>query len=196
MIQLTSKYLCTTALLAATFFLSPALSFAVEVKGVSFKDEVLVGKKKLILNGVGLRTKTFFKVKVYLAGLYLEKPSTDYEAVLNSNEVKKIELVFLRDVDGKAIIESWKEGFGKNCKPHCKELAPKLEALDDLTRNVKNKQWVYFTFYPDHFVLGSQGRETSIEGGEFSRVVLATFIGQQPPTVSLREGLMGLKKLK
>ncbi len=51
--------------------LSAVLS-AGEVAGVKMSDTVTVEGKTLKLNGMGLRTKVMFKV--YVAGLYLEKP--------------------------------------------------------------------------------------------------------------------------
>ena len=50
-----------------------------ELEGVKMPDQITVGEDTLALNGMGLRIKkvAFIKVKVYVAGLYLIKPSKD-----------------------------------------------------------------------------------------------------------------------
>ena len=56
--------------LLASAFLTCAFSqgaVAAEVSGIKFSDTVKVGGKELVLNGLGVRTKLFFKV--YATGL-------------------------------------------------------------------------------------------------------------------------------
>src|SRR4051812_33766428 len=104
------------ALAALALALSAAsAATAAEFNGVRMPDQVKVGEKTLKLNGFGLRQATFLKVNVYGAGLYLEKPSHDGEAIANSDELKSIEMVFLRDVDAGKTSEAWEEGIEKNC---------------------------------------------------------------------------------
>lgn len=48
---------------------------AASVAGVTLPDTATVGSTRLVLNGLGLRTK--FVLKVYVAGLYLPQKSSD-----------------------------------------------------------------------------------------------------------------------
>lgn len=78
------------------------------------------------LLGVGLRTKTFLKVKVYAVGLYVAdealkgplaafKGKTEspgfYGELVNGDFDKQVTLKFVRDVDQKAIQEAWSEAL-------------------------------------------------------------------------------------
>ncbi len=64
--------------------------FAIELDGIKFDDKVKAGNKELVLNGIGIRKATIFKVKVYYGGLYLEQKSSDHNAILNSASPKQI----------------------------------------------------------------------------------------------------------
>ena len=51
-----------------------------ECKDVNFPEQVQVEGSTLTLNGLGLRQATVLKVNVYVAALYVVKPSTDADA--------------------------------------------------------------------------------------------------------------------
>ncbi|MGH8403696.1 MAG: chalcone isomerase family protein, partial [Gammaproteobacteria bacterium] len=55
---------------------------AATLAGVNLSDTAVVGGQTLVLNGIALRTKTWFKVKVYVGGLYLREKASTAEAVL------------------------------------------------------------------------------------------------------------------
>ena len=61
---------------------------------VTLPETMTVGNKTLVLNGMGVRSKFF--VKVYVAGLYLEKKSGDASAIIQADAAKRIVLQFIR----------------------------------------------------------------------------------------------------
>ena len=60
---------------------------AAQLQGVQMPDQVQVEGKTLVLNGMGIRKATIFHVKVYIAGLYMEKKSADPKAILGSSGI-------------------------------------------------------------------------------------------------------------
>ncbi len=56
---------------------------AATLSGVNMPDQKTVNGKTLVLNGLGMRTATFLKVKVYVIGLYLESKSSDDKAIIS-----------------------------------------------------------------------------------------------------------------
>ena len=64
-------------ILVAALLLAALPASALEVAGVSVPESYLLDGKTLVLNGAGVRTKTFLKVKVYVGALYLPQHSTD-----------------------------------------------------------------------------------------------------------------------
>jgi hypothetical protein len=65
-------------------------AYAAELAGASFPDQATVGGRAVVLNGLGLRTATMLKVKVYVIGLYLENKSSDPQAIIASSDNKRI----------------------------------------------------------------------------------------------------------
>src|SRR5438067_9930660 len=120
---------------AALLLLVAAPAIARELAGVTMPDTASVAGKTLKLNGMGLRTKWFFKV--YVAGLYLENPTRSAEAAVSADQVKRVELRLLRDLDRGKITEAISEGFEQNSKPQLTALKPRLDRLNAMIPDVK-----------------------------------------------------------
>ena len=71
------------------------------------------------LNGIGLRTFSVLGIRIYVAGLYLERRNGDPDTILHSPERKLLDIRFLRDVDAEDARKAWQESFEQNCKPPC-----------------------------------------------------------------------------
>jgi hypothetical protein len=157
-----------------------------------FAPSITLENKTLYLNGVGLRKVTIFGVKVYRAGLYLEKKSTSAEEILNSPELKRIDLVFLRDVSQKQISDAWRESLRKNCGEHCAAAQPMAEKLIGMMTALKEGDILSFVFYPDHVVVFLHNQQIGVvDGAVFERIVLLTWLGPNPPNSDLKEGMLG-----
>jgi hypothetical protein len=146
----------------------------------------------LVLNGKGLRTATWFKVKVYEASLFLTQKETSADAILASGEPKRLELAFLREVSADDIQKAWKDSFEKNCKTDCEADATKLAQIKAMVTSVKEGEKMLFE-------LNAQGVTPTIGGKtaapllspSFSRNFLAIWLGDHPPNESLKQGLLG-----
>jgi len=66
-----------TALVVLLLALSTGPVLAATLAGVELPGTETVDGTKLVLNGMGLREATVLRVKAYVGGLYLEKPSSD-----------------------------------------------------------------------------------------------------------------------
>ncbi|MEY2579550.1 MAG: hypothetical protein QOI49_2374 [Verrucomicrobiota bacterium] len=168
---------------------------AAEISGVKLPDQVSVAGKSLKLNGAGLRQATILKVNVYAAGLYLEKPSGDGEAIANSDQAKSIDMVFMRDVSAKQMAEAFGEGFEKNCTAGCAELKPHLSKLQGLLKDMKKGETMSVRFLADGVDLMIRGQKAGSVGDKaFSHQLIRCWIGKNPPNSGLKEGLLGGKK--
>jgi len=165
---------------------------AAELDGVALPNTRQADGVTLHLNGVGLRTYSVFRIHIYVAGLYLEEPSSDGEAVLQSDQTKLLEVRFVHDVDVEQARKAWIEGFEGNCTAPCHlpeaEVARFLDAVPAFRRG------------DGSVLLFAHGTaEISIDGQKigtvtdpvFARAILATFIGHAPPTDRLKRELMG-----
>src|ERR1700733_2556461 len=90
------------------------------------------------LNGRGLRTYSLLGIRIYVAGLYLERRSDNPDAILRSSETKFLDIRFLRDVDADDARRAWRESFEQNCKDPCyldpRDMQRFLEAVPSVRR--------------------------------------------------------------
>jgi hypothetical protein len=181
------------AALALASMLSVPAALAGEHEGVSLPDNVTVDGKTLTLNGLGTRKATFLKVKVYVAGLYLEKPSSDARAILASPEAKRLVLHFVRHAKRGDIVKAWEEGFEKSAPAEAAALRPRIEKLNGWMSDFHEGQTLTFTFSPGRgVVVDVNGKERGvIPGDDFSRALLGIWLGPSPPNPELKTGLLG-----
>ena len=170
---------------------------AKKIENVEFQDVVIVGSQRYVLNGVATRVKKKLGVnfKVYVAALYLPAMSTDSEQIIGSPFPKILELEFLREVDRETLQEAWTEAYEKNCGDDCLAAKGQLKAFNDLMVDVQQASRIKISFERGSVnvdVKGSKSNSAMIVGEAFRRVVLAMFIGKNPPTPELKKGLLGL----
>ena len=181
------------AAFAALLASSPLPGFAAKLDGVTLPDSTEVQGVKLHLNGIGLRTFSILKIHVYVAGLYLEHPSHDAQAILDSPEVKVMEIRFVHDASPERVRNAWQEGFDQNCDTPCRvppeEFAKFLAASPGLHKG--DVSTIVYT--REAATISVNGKVLgSISDPAFMRVLLATFIGPHPPTERLKRELLAL----
>ncbi|MBN9560362.1 MAG: chalcone isomerase family protein [Alphaproteobacteria bacterium] len=181
------------ATLAAVLALLSVGAAAAAFEGVSLPDTATFNGTQLRLNGIGLRTYSWLRIRIYVAGLYLERPSHDAEAILRSPEKKLLVVRFIHDVDAEDARKAWREGFQDNCLPPC-HLAPAdiarfLAAVPDMRSG--DHSTLAFTSNAVAITLNGQTLGT-ISDPMFAHAVLAAFLGPHPPTAQLKRELLGL----
>ena len=172
-----------------------AFATAATLDGVTLPDTYMVGGQSLALNGIGVRTLTIFRVKAYVAGLYLAKPSHDAAAILASPGPKVIVLAFIRS-GSKALVEKeYRAGEANNCGNG--ECSPSDQA--DFERLVAAAPAVNpgdrstFVFTGKGLrVFANQTMIGDYADPDLAYHFLAGFIGKHPPSESLRTALLGL----
>jgi hypothetical protein len=182
--------LLASALLAIA---SPVLSR--ELSGVNMPDRAQVAGKSLTLNGMGVRKATFLKVKVYVAGLYLETTSADAAFVIASVQTKRLVLQFVRDVTRDQIVEAWEEGFKKNGGKDLAPLRARIQKLDAWMADFRPRDTLTFTCVPGSGVrVDVRGTLAGmLPGDDFARALFAIWLGPEPPNADLKAGLLGQK---
>ena len=164
---------------------------AATLAGVTLPDTVTVGNQTLLLNGLGLRTKMFFKV--YVGGLYLEKKSNDATAIVSSDTAKRVVLQFIYgEVTRDQMVESFTEGFMANA-PN----APKAQVDQFLgaLETMKKGDQLVVTYLPGTgTTLAIRGKDKlTIAGLPFAQAVFSVWLGPKPPTSDLKSGMLGKK---
>lgn len=171
-------------------------AMALEIEKVKFDDTLQAQGQSLVLNGVGLRTKRKIGMnfKVYVAGLYATAKSSDAPALIADEKPKVLELVFLRSLDKGTLIEAWTEGFDKNCESDCEAGKAQLKAFNDLMGDVKEGSKIRMSFDGKGVEVAVEGKAKTqgrIDNVPFKKQLLSIFIGKNPPTEDLKNGLLG-----
>lgn len=190
----TSQSLSLFFLLICTLLLSPTQhATAAELAGISFPAQQTFQEKSFTLNGLGLREATIFKVDVYVAALYLEgaEKSNSATEILGSTREKVLQLSFLRDVEVEKIREAWKVGFERNGSK-LSEIQPQIASFQKAMRSMQEGENMQMHFSENGVALRIQNQDTILfPGANFSRAVLAIWLGPNPPNEDLKLGILG-----
>ena len=168
---------------------------AATLAGMTLPDTYDVDGQSLALNGAGLRTFTIFRIKGYVAGLYLRRPTHDAQAILASAEPKVLVLRFVRAASKDQVEEEYRKGEATNCGHG--ECSPSDEA--DFERLVAAAPGVNpgdtstFVFTDGRVRVFANDRLIGdFADRDLAHHLLAGFIGDHPPTEELRRALLGL----
>jgi hypothetical protein len=178
------------ALLAAATLAAPAL--AREVAGVQFPDTVSAGGQQLRLNGAGIRTKFF--VKVYAGALYVATQAHDPGEIISADAPKRVRMVFLRDVDKKKIMETYREGFHANSAgPNLQPLLASLDRIAPAIVDMKKGSEMIVTYVPGEgtTVAATGGTPVTVEGKDFADAMFRNWLGSRPADADLKKALLG-----
>lgn len=178
-------------LLICIMLAAPA-AWAGKLAGVALPDSITVDGKPLVLNGMGIRKATIFKVKVYVAGLYLETRSHSADDIVRSEQIKRLDLVLVRDVDRDDIVDVWRKGF-KNNGADMAKLKARLDQLIGWMSDLKERDTLTFLYQPGRgttVVLRGQAKGT-IAGADFAAAMFSVWFGRDPADDDLKESLVG-----
>jgi len=170
--------------------LATAPARAREVAGVTLPETTTAAGKTLVLNGAGLRTRFFFKV--YVIGLYLERPATDADAIVGADAARRADLHLLRALSGSEIASAIGSAFEQNAGDRSAALKDRLGRFEAMFPAVEAGETVSLTYVPGRgtSVVG-KGKEIGvIEGKDFADVLFAVWIGAKPVDPALRQALL------
>lgn len=188
-----ARWLIPTVLALALIPLAAVPAQAGRKAGVTMPDKVTVAGKSLVLNGMGLREATMFKVDVYVAGLYLEKKSSNAAAILAAREVKRIHLQFKRDVDRDDMVKALRGAFDKNAGAKKSALADEMKSFMSWLTALDEKDTMTFTYVPEQgLTVHINGkRKGTIAGDDFARIIFAGWLGSRATDQNVRKQLLG-----
>ncbi|HVN32728.1 MAG TPA: chalcone isomerase family protein [Thermoanaerobaculaceae bacterium] len=167
---------------------------AMELAGVTLPDTTTVNGTTLKLNGMGIRTKTMLKVKVYVAGLYLATPSHDAAAIIAADEPKQVVMHFLYEkVEKDKLTEAWQEGFANNSASTLPALKARLDEFCGFWPDMASGEEAAITYIPGTGTkLEIKGKEAGvIAGKDFADAMFAVWLGPKPADAGLKTGVLG-----
>src|SRR5688572_11382840 len=159
-----------------------ARALAAEVHGVRLPDSIVVGGKALELNGIGVRTKSIFNIKVYVAGLYLEAASDDADRILAVDGARRIVLRMTHDAPKGRLKEELLDGFEKNSKGTRPDLKARLDRLLLAIPDLKEGHELSLTYLPGKgtSIRSTNGGEVTAPGKDLADAILRVWLGKNP----------------
>jgi hypothetical protein len=151
-----------------------------EREGVTAPPVVQVAGKPLHLMGMGLRKKLW--IKVYLASFYLENPVEDGAQAVSSDQIKRVRMDMLRDLDRDKIVEAVQEGFQKNSGPDMPRLQSRLDNFLKAIPDLKGGQQILITYFPGSGTVlkAGRGEEITVPGKDFADALFSVWLGRNP----------------
>jgi hypothetical protein len=210
---------CAALVVGAPF----PLARAAELYGVELPERLERAERTLVRNGMGTRTATVFRVPIYVAGLYVEAPDADGDAVpitrpasdrgalapardatppagdaaaiLASTGLKAIVMQYLYTISDADMRKGWDYYFAENCPARdCSPYRTQIDAFMSHVSAVEPGRRYEYLFFPDRVAIMRDGEALgAIDGVGFPRLLLSTWIGDVPPTEELKRDLIGRK---
>jgi hypothetical protein len=178
--------------LAAVAFAHVSAACAADLDGIAMPETRVADGAQVRLNGMGLRTFSILDLRIYVAGLYLERPTDNPDTILRSRERKLLDIRFLRDVEAEDARKAWQEGFEQNCRPPCYLDPQDVQRFLAVVPSVRKGDESTLLFTAKGVDVTFNGRPMGrIADPHFAEMMLATFIGPEPPTPRLKRELLG-----
>ena len=167
-------------------------SLAGKLAGVTLPDAVTVEGKSLVLNGMGIRKVTIFGIKVYVSGLYVENRSRSAAELLRSDQLKRYDVVLLRDVDRDDIIDVFRKGIKKNGTDWAK-IKGRFDQFATWLSDFKARDTISLLYVPGRGVTATiKGQmKGTISGADFAIALFSIWLGPDAADDDLRDALLG-----
>jgi Chalcone isomerase-like len=190
---MSSRRLFSVLALALAGALSVLPATAGECASVTLPEAVSVDGKQLLLNGMGLREATVFKVDVYVAGLYVEHRSGDATALVAGDEVKQLRLHFVRDVSRDDMLENMARGFRASAGAKFAALEARFNELTSWMPALHAGDELIITYRPGVGIDVQRGSLSlgPIAGKDYADATFRIWLGDHPPSAELKRGLLG-----
>lgn len=172
-----------------------AQSYAIEISDVKLDEKIQLDKYPLVLNGAGVRKK--FLIKAYVGALYLHEKTRFADNVLADTGAKRMAYFMLRDVPGQQVLDRINEAIvANNSLDEMKVLEKRFYEFEKIflkIPQVKKGDIITLDYIPGIGTRVSFNNvdKGSIEGAEFYRSLLKTWVGSKPIQASLKKSVLG-----
>ncbi len=192
-------------LLTPIFFLIATLLMtsnvnAYTVDGVDFSEVVPANAERpeLKLNGASLR-ELYLLIETYVGALYLENPSTDAQAILDSEEHKRMVFhVMMKKVGARRIANALQEALVMNVtKEEHKKLSKEIDQmLSYFDGKMHRGEEAIFDYIPGKGTQITINNEVKgvIPGKDYFRAMLSIWIGENPVGRTFKDDVLGLNR--
>ena len=182
-----------TVLAALFLFAAVIPARALEIGGANLPDKISAGDFPLLLNGAGIRKKTFLRIKVYAGGLYLLRRSSDPVQIIKADSPMAVKMVFIYNgVSPKKLINAWNEGFAASGRSVSSAAA--IKQFNSFFTEEAGRGDIYDLVYlPGVGVTVSRNGvvKGTVAGLDFKKALFSIWLGEKPADSGLKKSMLG-----
>ncbi len=174
-----------------SLFLLCGAAVAKEIEGVKIPETMVCEGKELPLSGAGLRTATFFKVKIYVLAFYAkEKVQTSKPEELIQRPLC-FHLTYLRDFDNSDVDKAWDYQFDESADFKYPGLKDHIKELKKYFGEIKGERSETLILTEEAVkVFDNKEFKGEIKSKDFQKSFLSIWFGKNPPTKALKDDLL------
>ena len=172
-----------------------SLNAQLKINGVTLSPKIAPAKTELILNGGGVRTKFF--MKVYVAGLYMQKKSSDPKEIIEADKPMSVRIHIISNLMTSAnMATAIREGFEKSTGSKT-EFKKEIDLTCTVFQSDVIKVGDMFEIYyvPGKGVRASKnGKDQGVlmPGLPFKKALFGIWLSKNPVDENLKKGMLGL----
>ena len=180
----------------ATPYSMAAIGEGREIAGVKVSPHITQNgiESRLVLNGLGIRYKFFFKV--YVAALYLPEADSNSLNILQKLPANRMMMhITYSEVPYEKLVSGWVDGFKSNTSSgDYSILESRLKQFNEMFSSLYEGDVVLLDYLPGEGTrVTIKGVEKGmIKGADFNRALLSVWLGENPITEELKSKLLGL----
>ncbi len=180
-------------LAASLLFGSVISARALEIGGVKVSEVMPAGDSSLLLNGAGIRKKTFLRIKVYAGGLYLLRKSSDPASIIKADAPMAVKMIFIYNgVSPKKLTHAWNEGFAASgCSVSSAAAIKQFNSF--FTEEAGRGDFYDLVYLPGVGVTVSRNGllKGTIAGLDFKKALFSIWLGENPADLGLKKSMLG-----
>ena len=185
------RYFAVLSLIVFGLLVSPSSANALETSAMP--NVLEQGGETLVLNGAGARTKLF--LKMYMAGLYVQKKTGNATNLMEADAPMLIRLQIVSDlITEKRMSEATEEGFQKSTKGQMDPIRTRVDEFIRVFRAGIEKGDIFDIHYqPGTGVKVSRNGQvkTTIAGLDFKKALVGIWLSEDPVQEDLKSALLG-----
>lgn len=183
---------------AALVLMSISLTYTAASAAEKLPPQIQVGDQRLTLNGSGSRTKAF--LELYLAGLYLSKPSQNAAAVIASDEPMAIRIQITSSfVSQSSLIDSLEDGFKNAMGGDSRQIRNEIDQFREFFKDqIKQGDVFDMVYLPQYGVIVNKNGKLkgAVAGTKFKQALFGIWLSDKPADSSLKQALLSSPKLR
>ena len=112
--------------------------------------------------------------------------------MIASDQIKRVQMNMLRDLDRGKIVEAVQQGFERNSGPRMPQLQERLDRFLRAIPDLRGGQTIVITYFPGRGTVlkAGSGEEVSIAGKDFADALFSVWLGDNPVDGDLKAEML------